>query len=243
MAPYGERREAWILCARKDEYPCPDTVGSARLKVNSARYSVRAAEDPPPEREERLGRPGWFPKLALCALLAGAPLAETDSSGSVLDIEPKRSRPVVLPVEGRITSMYGLRRHPVKRVIGKHQGVDIAVPKGTEVKPAASGIVRFSGVRPGYGKVVVLDHGEGVVSVYAHNSRNLVRPDQRVELGDTIALSGSSGRSTGPHLHFELWKDGVNFTDALVRDELPPGFLPEERLAAAEAELLSGEGA
>jgi murein DD-endopeptidase MepM/ murein hydrolase activator NlpD len=198
----------------------------------------------------------------LCALLSGcaavprypAGLAEEAAPAAAAEVsprepaspenraEPKPVRPVVLPVDGPITSGYGFRRHPQKRVARKHEGIDIAVPKGTPVKPIASGVVAFSGVRTGYGKVVILDHGDGVVSLYAHNSRNLVRVDQRVEPGQVIALSGASGRATGPHLHFELWKDGVNFIDALVRNELPPGLLPEEGFAAARAELLPEEG-
>lgn len=120
----------------------------------------------------------------------------------------------MLPVSGRITSIYGLRHDPIDGRIRLHNGVDIAVPSGTPVRPAASGTVVFSGTRNGYGNMVIVEHGDGVITLYAHNSLNLVSEGTPVDAGTVIALSGSTGRSTGPHLHFEAWKDGVNTTSA-----------------------------
>jgi murein DD-endopeptidase MepM/ murein hydrolase activator NlpD len=117
-----------------------------------------------------------------------------------------------LPVPGRITSLTGLRIDPIDGVIRQHNGVDIAIPKGTPVKPVAPGTVVFSGRRPGYGNMVVVDHG-GVFTVYAHHDHNTVTEGEPVTEGTVIASSGSTGRSTGPHLHFEAWDGGINITE------------------------------
>lgn len=121
-----------------------------------------------------------------------------------------------LPVQGRITSPSGLRRDPIDGTMRNHQGVDIAVPTGTPVHPVAPGVVVYSGPRGGYGNMVVVEHGDGMLTLYAHNSTNLSTVGEQVSDGTTIALSGSTGRSTGPHLHFEAWKDGANLTDTFM---------------------------
>jgi len=105
------------------------------------------------------------------------------------------------PLSGTITSRFGGRR--------RHTGLDIAAPKDTPVLAAADGEVTYSGngLR-GYGNLVVIDHGQGVVTLYAHNRKNLVHKGQRVTRGDRIARVGSTGHSTGPHVHFEVQIDG-----------------------------------
>jgi murein DD-endopeptidase MepM/ murein hydrolase activator NlpD len=118
----------------------------------------------------------------------------------------------VLPVQGAITSPVGMRHDPIDGLLRHHNGADIAVPEGTPVKPLAPGVVSFSGLRPGYGNMVIIAHDDGMVTLYGHNSVCFVKEGERVAAGSTIALSGSTGRSTGPHLHFEAWKDGVNMT-------------------------------
>jgi murein DD-endopeptidase MepM/ murein hydrolase activator NlpD len=122
----------------------------------------------------------------------------------------------VLPVQGIITSPVGMRHDPVDGLLRHHNGVDIAVPEGTPVKPVAPGVVTFSGFRRGYGNTVIIAHYDGLVTLYAHNSTCFVIEGERVAAGSTIALSGSTGRSTGPHLHFEAWKDGVNMTTTFL---------------------------
>ncbi|BCB96427.1 peptidase M23 [Dissulfurispira thermophila] len=114
-----------------------------------------------------------------------------------------------LPVHGRVTSGYGLRYDPIDGRLRHHNGVDIAIPEGSPVKAAQAGRVVFSGKLSGYGNAVIVDHGNGMTSLYAHNSLNLVKPGDVVDKNSILALSGSSGRSTGPHLHFEVRKDGV----------------------------------
>lgn len=119
---------------------------------------------------------------------------------------------VQLPVQGIITSRVGLRQHPVDGGMRHHSGVDIAVPTGTRVKAIAAGRVVESAARGGYGNLVTIEHAGGLVSLYGHNAQLEVNVGDRVEAGQTVALSGSTGKSTGPHLHFELWRNGVNVT-------------------------------
>jgi murein DD-endopeptidase MepM/ murein hydrolase activator NlpD len=113
------------------------------------------------------------------------------------------------PVHGRVTSRFGLRRDPLSGETSFHPGIDLAVPEGTPVHAVASGRVVESGWRGGYGKVVVVDHGQGYSSLYAHNRELLVSCGAWVDGGFPLALSGSTGRSTGPHVHFEVRRGGV----------------------------------
>lgn len=123
-----------------------------------------------------------------------------------------------IPVTGIISSNYGWRHDPIDGNLKHHSGVDIAVASGTPVKSIAPGKVTFSGNRGGYGNLVIIEHDSGMVSMYGHNSLLLASTGQLVDTQTTIALSGSTGRSTGPHLHFELWKGGTNLTQAYVED-------------------------
>lgn len=110
------------------------------------------------------------------------------------------------PVEGTVTSPYGLRRSGWWFQV--HHGVDISVPHGTPVRAMAPGRVRFAGTMSGYGHVVILDHGRGLHSLYAHLSEIRVSPGDRVAGRDVIALSGATGRVSGAHLHFEVRRGG-----------------------------------
>lgn len=121
------------------------------------------------------------------------------------------------PVSGysRISSYYGMRIHPIFNTRKFHAGIDIPAPTGTAIKAANSGIVIFSGWQGGYGNCVMISHGENIVTIYAHNSSNSVKVGDYVDAGQTIALCGSTGYSTGPHLHFEVRVNGST-TDPLA---------------------------
>ena len=108
-----------------------------------------------------------------------------------------------------ISSDFGWRDHPIQGKELFHNGLDIAVNTGTEVGAFADGTVDYVGESPIYGLYLQISHGEKVTSFYAHCSKLLVKKGQKVKMGETVALSGSTGNSTGPHLHFELRKDGV----------------------------------
>jgi murein DD-endopeptidase MepM/ murein hydrolase activator NlpD len=109
---------------------------------------------------------------------------------------------------GFLSSYFGERQDPMTGHQSFHRGVDFAGSAGAEVIAVASGVVTFSGERAGFGKIVEVSHGAGLVTRYAHNQRNVVSVGETVTRGDTLALMGSTGRSTGPHVHFEVIKNG-----------------------------------
>lgn len=125
--------------------------------------------------------------LALCTALAGCSLPRW-------------------PVEGTVTSPFGLRLDGWR--VDLHRGIDIAVDEGTPVRAMSRGRVAFAGTMSGYGYVVILDHGGGLRTLYAHLSALGVEAGQEVDGGAVIARSGSSGSATGPHLHFEVLQRG-----------------------------------
>jgi murein DD-endopeptidase MepM/ murein hydrolase activator NlpD len=113
------------------------------------------------------------------------------------------------PVEtGYISSLYGPRTDPFDGHQANHQGIDFAGAAGTQVLAVADGIVSHTGSDGGYGRMIEITHGNGYVTRYAHNAKLLVKPGQTVKRGEAIALMGSTGRSTGTHVHFEVLRDG-----------------------------------
>jgi len=115
---------------------------------------------------------------------------------------------MVWPVKAQISSNFGWRMHPILKEKRFHSGIDLAVVTGTAVAAADSGRVLVSSWNGGYGYFIAIDHGNGISTAYGHNSRLLVKEGEIVIKGQTISLSGSTGLSTGPHLHFEVRKDG-----------------------------------
>ena len=109
-----------------------------------------------------------------------------------------------VPTQGRISSPFGMRIHPIHKTRRKHKGLDIAAPKGTPIYPVRAGVVTFSGTQRGYGKIIIIDHGEGITSRYAHCHRLLVPVGKRVNHQDMIATMGKTGTATGYHLHLEI---------------------------------------
>lgn len=110
--------------------------------------------------------------------------------------------------KGWISSHYGKRTDPFSGKQAMHNGLDFAGKEGTAVMAVAAGVVTWTGSKSGYGELVEVSHGDGYVTRYAHNKENLVQPGDVVRKGDTIALMGSSGRSTGAHVHYEVYKHG-----------------------------------
>jgi murein DD-endopeptidase MepM/ murein hydrolase activator NlpD len=143
--------------------------------------------------------------------------------------------PKLPPVGGVITSGVGMRIDPIDKKLRHHNGIDIAIPEGTPVMPVAPGIVVYSGRRPGYGYTVLVEHNNGMISLYGHNSRLNATQGQAVDRNTVIALSGSTGRSTGPHLHFEAWQAGTNVTPAFMHNSTM--HLPNNQMTTAKARV------
>ncbi len=118
-------------------------------------------------------------------------------------------RPSGYPVtEGYIGSGYGERTDPINGSVEHHLGLDFDAAVGTEIKAVAAGVVTWNGERPGYGNVIEIDHGNGYMTRYAHNQKNIAHVGERVHAGQVIARVGQTGRATGPHCHFEVWLNG-----------------------------------
>ena len=122
-----------------------------------------------------------------------------------------RAIPAIKPCEGELAEHgFGMRYHPILNVVRMHEGIDIITDVGTRVSSSADGVIEFVGIRNGLGNCVVVDHGFGYQTVYGHLSKMLVKEGQKVLRGTQIALTGNSGLSTGPHLHYEVLHNGTN---------------------------------
>ncbi len=116
--------------------------------------------------------------------------------------------PSIRPAEAQICSPFGVRFHPIYRRYIKHDGVDLAVEYGNKVRAGADGVVKFAGWQAGYGLLIIINHEYGYETRYGHNSKLLVHPGQVVKKGQVICLSGNTGESTGPHVHYEVRFNG-----------------------------------
>ena len=147
--------------------------------------------------------------------------AETNVANMVLALEKKRQAEAAAAVVGTgafiwpvpsctyLTSRFGLRVHPIYGTTKSHTGVDIGAESGATIVAADGGTVVLAGVNSGYGNCVMIDHGNGYKTLYGHMSSIAVTNGQTVSQGDTIGYVGSTGVSTGPHCHYEVWKDGA----------------------------------
>jgi murein DD-endopeptidase MepM/ murein hydrolase activator NlpD len=117
--------------------------------------------------------------------------------------------PSIMPTKGWLTSAFAAERvHPILHLARPHEGIDVSAPMGAEIEAPAAGVVTNVKWEEGYGNLLTVDHGFGLVTRYAHCSKILVVRGQRVKRGQKIALVGSSGLATGPHLHYEVWVNG-----------------------------------
>ena len=119
------------------------------------------------------------------------------------------STPSIWPTRGWVTSGFGFRKSPFTGLREKHEGWDIAARNGAPVRTTADGVVVVEGREYGYGNLVEIDHGYGLVTRYGHNSKHFVKVGDRVKRGQVVTLVGNTGRSTGPHLHYEVLLNGV----------------------------------
>lgn len=123
--------------------------------------------------------------------------------------------PSLWPISGAITSNFGWRSSPAAGASEDHQGIDIAGDVGLPVVATADGRVVKSGWTEGYGILVEIDHGNGLSTIYGHNSQSAVSPGQNVQKGQLIAYVGNTGKSTGPHLHYEVKQNGISVNPLL----------------------------
>lgn len=130
-------------------------------------------------------------------------------AGNILPVNSTNTVSFQMPVSGRVSSNFGTRFHPVDHKTKFHGGMDIAVAKGTPVGAAAEGEVAFAGWKGGYGNLVIIRHPDGRESRYGHLDKINVAVGEQISAGQNIANSGSTGKSTGPHLHFEIREEGV----------------------------------
>lgn len=120
-----------------------------------------------------------------------------------------QANPTLMPVDGWITSNFGMRNSPYSEAYKMHYGIDIASPVGTSIKAPADGKVIYADFRGGYGRMLLIDHGYGLATVYGHTSKFYVKAGDLIKKGEVIGAVGSTGSSTGPHLHYEVHVDGI----------------------------------
>ena len=204
--------------AKSGAFGVADTLREDASMDGAAQLSRSARADAGPllttdERTHAFGRP----KVSVAALRrylkdyrdptipddVGDPAPRTVDSGQGVRREAELQRPA-----GRISSAFGFRRDPIDGHRRFHAGVDIAAPIGTPIQAYREGTVTRAGRRGGYGLAIEVAHDDGTSSIYAHASALLVRKGDRIEKGDVLAKVGATGRATGPHLHFEIRREG-----------------------------------
>ncbi len=202
----------------------------SRISQRDARIRVLANLDPidPQVRAAGIGGPTVAPAAAeaggvirrsneirvdLNALIRRANLLASSfqEAADSLSVHSERlaATPSIMPTQGWLTSAFSsMRAHPILHIARPHEGIDVTAPLGTPIEAPAAGVVRDAGWESGYGNTIVIDHGFGTVTKFAHASKILVREGQRVSRGQRIALVGNTGLATGPHLHYEVHVNG-----------------------------------
>lgn len=161
-----------------------------------------------PQKEEKAGESSAASKTNLgLSLKAETPVGLNSGKTQTAYVE-KTSEQIIMPVNGIYTSYFGMRTNPITGQDSLHTGLDIAAAQGTKIKAACSGVVRKVGEDSRSGKYIYLTHEDGAETLYCHCSAVLAEQGASIRQGETIALVGSTGWSTGPHLHFEFHKNG-----------------------------------
>jgi murein DD-endopeptidase MepM/ murein hydrolase activator NlpD len=181
------------LQAQKAEFQAQ--AQSQESLINRLRQDRKALE----AAEEQLARDS-----ANLAILIQQRLGSDSRNGVVVHGTGQMS----YPSDGEITSSFGFRVHPILGYTRFHSGIDFGVDYGSPIRAADSGVVIFAGWYGGYGQAVIIDHGSSITTLYAHTSELYVSEGQTIQRGQVIAAVGSTGLSTGPHLHFEVRLNG-----------------------------------
>ncbi|PKR90966.1 peptidase [Pleomorphomonas diazotrophica] len=195
--------EAIAVAANSRVDAAVDIIANAGLRVN--------VPEGPVEKEDAVGGP--FIPVAGAQALAAAMQEADQAFGRMALVKAAAARlPLVRPLPGGdMTSNYGSRRDPFLGSLAFHAGIDFRSPTGTDIRPTAPGVVTAAGWAGGYGNMVEVDHGNGVTTRYGHMSRIVARVGDRVTRDTIIGEVGSTGRSTGPHLHYETRVNGAPF--------------------------------
>lgn len=188
------------------------TVGEAAEAFKEFRdfiFSVDPGENPqePSDVSEMGTEPDFDGEGA-----SSSPSVPANSSLAPFSVTAK----AVCPVQGVITSPYGFRKDPFTGKTGFHSGLDIGAPEGEKISAAFYGRVAEIGADDEYGNYVIISHGDGFSTLYAHCSKVYVERGTVVRAGETVAAVGSTGLSTGPHLHFEIRRDGIRYNPSFV---------------------------
>ncbi len=196
-----------------------ELISTFSLKQKTVQKAIIELEKSDADLRRELGLKNWKSKLKLTSSpessALGLKLAERRDSLTELRawLGYVRSRlaatPSTWPLRGRIGSYFGYRTSPWR---GFHPGLDIDAPYGSPIRGTANGLVSYIGWRQGYGKTVIVDHGRGVTTLYGHNSNYAVVVGERVKRGQVVSYVGTTGYSTGPHVHYEVrkWDRAVN---------------------------------
>ena len=174
--------------------PATITIGPEAVGDSAPVYAIRS-------QDEGAG-------LTVTFSATPPPAAPLPGAPSALAVNMTAAWPAGWPVAGVLTSGYGPRVHPLSGAYRQHQGIDLAAREGTPIRATANGVVSAAGWAGNYGLLVSLDHGGAVQTRYAHMSRLNVGSGQRVNAGDIIGFVGSTGNSTGPHVHYEIRQNG-----------------------------------
>ncbi len=165
------------------------------VEAEAIKPSEQSASPIQPAREEANARPPMPDMAGLQRMIQSLPD----------DADPNSFSAMMQPVDSRMTSDFGVRKDPIRMdALANHTGEDFAMPENSEVTAPADGVVEFAGERDGYGLTVEIKHSDKISSLFAHLSKIEVAAGQQIQKGQLIARSGSTGRSTGPHLHYEL---------------------------------------
>ncbi len=196
-----------------------DAIADAQARQRELESSIRvldrriaAKEDVKGELQERItayeGEIRDFERQEyLMAILIDNLIAE-ELRKSAADLAKESGQGFIMPIEGRLTSPFGLRKHPIFGMVRQHNGVDFGCVRGQPIWAAKAGKVIFAGLKSGYGNVVLIEHEGPVITLYAHQQELLVSAGHRIEKGEVLGRCGSTGWSTGPHLHFEVRTGG-----------------------------------
>jgi len=206
-------RKGLLHIVRQDE-----TLEDISLAYDVPLQSIVSANDLEDPDVLRTGQELFLPNAKIPRYLTRAGMRNDQEEPKSARSSRARARNerFLIPSDGSVSSGYGYRIHPISGRWTMHKGIDIASPTGAAIRAVKSGIVTYAGPLGGYGNLVVVEHPDGYTTRYAHCSRIFVSKGEKVRQGERIASVGDTGYTTGPHLHFEIWRNGSALDPATV---------------------------